>query len=82
MSKINYMDVLLKWVKIYSNFRKLVNIYASFSGKSLVGKKDHPGIFLGKKKYIHLWHKKVLFIEKVSVHSKFLLDFAGLKPIL
>ena len=36
-----------------SNIGALSKIYAPFSGKSLVGKTDHPGKVMNKKKNIH-----------------------------
>ena len=40
-------------VKLFPNIGEFAKMYASLSGKSLVGKKNHPGRVSDKKKNIH-----------------------------
>ena len=49
-----------------SNFGKLSKMYASFSGKSLVGKKDHQGKVSGKQKNIQYNKTQTLVYNKTQ----------------
>ena len=51
---------------------KLFNIYASFSGKSLVGKNDHPRNVSGQMKNIHPWLELPLHPNTIESLSQLL----------